>query len=625
MSPQSRRAAQPLYAMASPAAGVRRWRITHVVIGLLALAGGGFWLVQAMRHGAFVADPSGLTYVVASHPADGEKDVLPNIYVSANLNPGHSLDPETVDNNTVRLFRTIDQQLVPARVNTSAAGDNITLTPLEMLQPNTRYSFDVRGVKDSSGADVLTHTISFTTGAGAASNSYPVGFDKHDVPSDTNYYTALAVGPDHRLYAGTVDGKIIRRDIRPDGQLGPSRVIETVQRANDGPRLITGIAFDPKATADHLVLWISHGQFILNQHGKPSSVGATEWTGTISAVSGAELADYRDIVVGLPRSWRDHLNNQCVFGPDGALYWSQGSHTAMGAPDEKWGHGRPERLLSAAVLRLDPGKAPADKPIDARTPDGGGAYDPFAPDAPLTIYASGVRVGFDMIFHSNGSLYTGVNGSARGGNVPATPTDGNAPRRPDGKPYAGPPVLGLTVAEQDQPDLLLRLERGGYFGHPNPARGEYVLNGGNPTDKSDPLEVTAYPVGTRPDANWRPPAYSFGISASPNGMLEYKSDRRFFGGALDGKILVTRFSGGKDIMVLSLDERGNVAETITGIAGLTSFNEPLDLTQDPATGCVYVAEYAGGKLTLLRPITDVGRLASLKQTVFRQQVRPPTE
>src|SRR5437762_3212658 len=81
-----------------------------------------------------------------------------------------------------------------------------------------------------------------------------------------------------------------------------------------------------------------------------------------------------------------------TFGPDGCLYWSQGSHTAMGAPDKKWGGNRVERLLSAAVLRLDPSKV-TDAAIDVKTSDGGGSYDPFAPDAPLTIYATGVRVG----------------------------------------------------------------------------------------------------------------------------------------------------------------------------------------------------------------------------------------
>ena len=43
------------------------------------------------------------------------------------------------------------------------------------------------------------------------------------------------------------------------------------------------------------------------------------------------------------------MNNQIAFGPDGCVYWSQGSHTAMGAPDQKWGGNRVERLLSAAA------------------------------------------------------------------------------------------------------------------------------------------------------------------------------------------------------------------------------------------------------------------------------------
>ena len=43
---------------------------------------------------------------------------------------------------------------------------------------------------------------------------------------------------------------------------------------------------------------------------------------------------------------------------------------------------------------------------------------PFAPDAPLTIYASGVRNAFDLLFTSDGKLYAPTNGSAAGGNTP---------------------------------------------------------------------------------------------------------------------------------------------------------------------------------------------------------------
>jgi glucose/arabinose dehydrogenase len=50
-----------------------------------------------------------------------------------------------------------------------------------------------------------------------------------------------------------------------------------------------------------------------------------------------------------------------------------------------------------------------------------GTYDPFAPDAAVTIFASGVRNAYDCTWHSNGQLYIATNGSAAGGNTPGTP------------------------------------------------------------------------------------------------------------------------------------------------------------------------------------------------------------
>jgi glucose/arabinose dehydrogenase len=585
----------------------RRGRAKHVIIAVILLSAAAAWIVQTARRGKFTADPSGVTLVTSTTPANGEADVLPNAFICAYLNPGHALDRATLDSQSVRLYRADNLMPVAAQVSTSAACDDIVLTPLQILEPRTKYTFEVNGVKDSTGADLLAFSMSFTTSGGNATSQYPVAFEKLDLPSAAEFYTCLTVGPDHQLYAATMDGKILRRAIREDGSLGEAQVIKSVQEANDGPRVITGICFDPKSTREDLVLWVSHGQFLLNQHGQPSFEGYSDWTGKISTLSGPDLRAYRDLVVGLPRSWRDHLNNQPAFGPDGCLYWSQGSHTAMGAPDPKWGGNRVERLLSAAVLRLNTSKV--DSTLDAKTVDGGGSYDPFADDAPLTIYASGVRVGYDMLWHSNGWLYTAINGSAMGGNTPGTPPD-----------YDGPVIAAIKDVDETQPDLLLKLEKGRYYGHPNPLRGQYVLNGGNPTAAADPLEVSKYPVGTMPDHNWRRPIYNFGTSASPNGTIEYQSHGRLFGGALDGKVLITRLNA-NDIIVLSLDGNGDVAESITGIAGLTSFTQPLDLAEDQQSGCIYVAEYRGQKLALLRPITDAAKLAQLRQNIFRQQIR----
>ena len=78
--------------------------------------------------------------------------------------------------------------------------------------------------------------------------------------------------------------------------------------------------------------------------------------------------------------------------------------------------------------------------------------------------------------------------------------------------------------------------------------------GGNPTSQPDPQEISEYPVGTMPESDFQLPAYDFGKSVSPNGLCEY------IGGALDGKILVTRYSGGKDIIVLTPGKDGNITK-----------------------------------------------------------------
>src|SRR5687768_17518157 len=90
----------------------------------------------------------------------------------------------------------------------------------------------------------------------------------------------------------------------------------------------------------------------------------------------------------------------------------------MGAPDNAWGQ-RPERALSAAVLRVDVA-AVGSSTVDVKTAEGG-TYDPFAAGAPVTVYGSGIRNAWDLVWHSNGRLYVPANGSAAGGSTPASP------------------------------------------------------------------------------------------------------------------------------------------------------------------------------------------------------------
>ena len=55
------------------------------------------------------------------------------------------------------------------------------------------------------------------------------------------------------------------------------------------------------------------------------------------------------------------------------------------------------------MLRFDPAlwNAAVNGPLDVHTEDAD-PYNPFAPGAPLTIYATGVRNAYDLVWHSNG-------------------------------------------------------------------------------------------------------------------------------------------------------------------------------------------------------------------------------
>ncbi len=187
--------------------------------------------------------------------------------------------------------------------------------------------------------------------------------------------------------------------------------------------------------------------------------------------------------------------------------------------------------------------------------------------------------------------------------------------------FDGPAIPALNNIPETEDDMLFKVEPGEYYGHPNPTRAEYVLNGGNPAPGANPYQVHRYPVGTQPDRNWHPAIYSFGKNLSPCGVIEYHSP--LFGGALKGRLLYVRYSGGDDIIALALDSRGDVAETVAGIEGMNHFVNPVDLTEDPSNGNLYVAEFGGQRITLLRPtFADNGSPLATSHKVCRMQLHP---
>jgi hypothetical protein len=548
------------------------------------------------------------------NPADGATGVNRATSVNADLNlpnVGAGVDTNTLSSSTVRLVRAADDVAVPAHVNTSGGGDTIILQPTATLAANTQYRFEVtKGVKDLTGAPFLPTSSTLTTGTVTGSgNTSPAKFEQVTLPTATGKsFGSLTMGPDGKLYASTLDGDIVRFPVNADGTLGAMETLSGATTANGGtPRMLTGLAFDPASTAGNLVLWVTSNYLAYSE--------GPEWSGQIIRMSGPDLATVQTEITGLPRSARDHATNSLAFGPEGALYVTQGSNSSSGAPDPIWDN-RPERLLSAATLRIDTNKlTAANVPLNVQTEGLPTNYNPYAAGAPLTIYADGIRNAFDLVFHSNGSLYEPTNGAAAGGNTPATPNPlpAQCANRIDAGtngPYTGPSVPALTNLGVAANDFLFRVVKGGYYGHPNTARCEFVANGGNPTSGPDPGEIApsatsvGYPVGTQHDRNWRGAAFDFGPHFSPDGAIEYTGTA--FGGALDNALLVTRYSAGDDIIALTPGASGDIINAETGITGFTGLDDPLDLAEDAGTGNIYVSQLGNQSILLLRPSTSTG-------------------
>lgn len=547
---------------------------------------------------------AGRPTVTGTRPGNGATGVSRDAFVAADLNlpnVGGGVDVSTLSTTSVRLTRTADGTLIPGTVDTTGGGDAIVYQPSAPLDANTGYTFVVTDqVRDTTGAAFIPFSMSFTTGTAGGQVDTSVSFEKLVQNSTVGQaHTGLKFGPDGKLYTTTIDGKIIRYNVNSDGTLGAGQTINTIINREGGPRMVLSIDFHPSSTASNLIAYVSHGQYA----GLPGIPLADNFTGKITRLSGANLETASDTVTGLPRSVKDHQNYQAVFGPDGKLYVNVSSMSAMGAPDNAWGL-KSEVLMSAAILQVDVA-AIGTGSVNVRTEGVTTPYNPFATNAPVKIYARGLRSAYDILFHSNGSMYSATNGSAAGGNTPAKPG------------VSGTALTNVST----QNDYLFRILQNGYYGHPNPLRSEYILQAGNPTSGFDPGEIeatperpAAYPVGTQPESTYRGFVYNFGKNYSPNGMIEYKGNA--FNGVLNGKILVVRYSGGDDILVLEPGSNGTIAGAKSGYAGFTGFIDPLDIAQHPTNGFLYVAEYGGQRITLLRPIAAGGGSASANKTTL---------
>ncbi|TDX32379.1 putative Ig domain-containing protein [Modicisalibacter xianhensis] len=615
---------------------------------------------EAPEDYAFFTDPRAIAGVgeneveVDLDPADGSAptgvDPTSDIFLGISVVDGRGgALLESLEDGSIRLFETVTGQEVSFNANTTGGFDSLTISPTGGLKEFTSYTLVIEGFQDRGENDDTSaptrefqkFTSTFVTGEAPEVVAREVAFNdivELNGASDGAFgFTSLELSPDGTtMYVATMGGEIKRYDVDPQtGALsnGQTLRLDYFQGDAAGPRGIIGLTVDPN---DPNVLWVTDN-YPIPLSGRDN--GVPDFSGRISKITidegDAFTATAETYVTGLPRSNGDHVTNSLEFRPnpdyDAAtnpdvpthlLYLVQGSNSAMGEPDSAWGN-RPERLLNATVLEIDPTRdAPqggfnvATEPLpddgfNRRYTDDDGSdfkadpiamgdgkflvfaengtatvedqdgnvietfYDPFAEDAVVKIFATGVRNAYDLVWHSNGQLYVPTNGSAAGGNVPDNPDT------PENE-------LHTNVSKQD--DYLFKVEEGGYYGHPNPLRDEYILNGGNPTSGSDPNEVGDYPAGTDPEATYDlEGAYSLGENRSPNGATEYTSG--VFGGNLQGNVLFTEYSGGDDIRSITLDANGNIVgdDVLRDVNGnVIRYIDPLDIIENPVTGQLYL-------------------------------------
>ncbi|MBY5930417.1 hypothetical protein KUV86_15005 [Halomonas sp. DP8Y7-3] len=560
---------------------------------------------------------------------------------------------ESLADGSVRLFETVTGVEVNFDINTTGGFDSLTLSPVDPLKPYTSYTLVIDGFQDRGDnsdidaptRDFLKYTNTFVTGPVTERDAdVDVAFEGtvelDGAADDAVAFTSLTLnGAGDTLYVVSMGGQIRRYGLDPeDGSLGPGEVLDLGWDPFAQPdsvtdnvrRAIIGVAEDP---SDPQVLWVTDN-YPVPLLGQVRRV--PDFSGRLLKITldedGSFSGQVEVYLTGLPRSAADHVTNSIEFrknpefdpdspdaGPEYLLYLTQGSNTGVGGVDSAWAN-RPERLLSATVLEIDPSRTPPEGGFDLTTeplPEdqtrfrdddnnlkdgpismGDGRYlvfdergvasvqdvdgnvlstfyDPFAEDAVAKIFATGIRNAYDLVWHSDGRLYVPTNGGAAGGVVPDDPVT------------PGDESL-ISVGLQD--DYLFTVDQGGYYGHGNPLRDEYILDGGNPTRFDDANEVSTYAPGTQPDPNYRvEDTYALGPNRSPNGATEFTSD--IFGDALKGSLLFTEFSGGNDIRWIRLDDDGKVISDDVlrdSDGGVIRYNSPLDIIENPATGQLYL-------------------------------------
>ncbi|MFC5973466.1 malectin domain-containing carbohydrate-binding protein [Halomarina salina] len=407
--------------------------------------------------------------------------------------------------------------------------------------------------------------------------------------------------------------------------------INNLQNHNDdgstngvpGDRQVTGMLVT--GTADDVVLYVTSS----DPRSRSSPVSdRSDALDTNSGVLSKLTQDGNSwnhiaLVRGLPRSTEKHSTNDLILDEEtGNLLISQGGNSGSGAPNDEFTF-TPEYAYSAAILSVDvdavegmstktdtgnvPYKhdLPTLNPSVSQAPDstpfggmGGQNMAVWESNSPVQVYATGLRNSYDITQTEDGTLYATDNGVGGGWGAPPVNEGTNS--------CLNEPVSEGNPEDEDQIHLI---EEDGYYGHPNPTRGNpdgaglYEAESDGAQIGSDDILSGAVPSANPIECDYQEPGSEDGavetFGMSTNGIHEYTASN--FDGAMQGDLLAAGLSG--PIFRVQLNSDGTSATDTSEI--FTNNAGPLDIEaqgdEDQYPGTVWVADIYGSSINIYEP------------------------
>lgn len=500
---------------------------------------------------------------------------------------------------------------------------------------STRVQIRTPGVEDER-----TVSVSVVSATGTRSNAvvYTYGVDCDEIAFesqdltiadeekvDVGAATCVTTWLDGSLYIGSYDGyvRVVHYDL---DTLRASSICQsermTDDRFKDGTgepslRTILGITFDPRDVtiprayiSTSTLFWDRQNAIANIPSGEKWANGAVERLKAISEpllkTDGAICLAYdKRIVSNLPVSDGDHSVNALLFSQTGDLLIAVGGFTNAGLPYMSAG-GNWETFLSGAVIRArlslgatyvgDIVHAPKDNLRTARVVKGD-----------VDLYATGFRNLYSLVMTRTGEIYgVDMGPNCKMGNASSACDEydeSEASQRDTSSRVEFPGRLMTSVDDGctsgvARDDKLVRLEAGGFYGHPNLQRSK--LRNVSECGWIDPLtDSVPMPLFARAPSNYVR-AESL-VKSAMTAVIPYGS--KGFCARLRGALLLGLYKGFGVFRTRSADNGDGMRSTerIANGGGISGVENVL--------GDVVFVSNVKGSISVMRPISKSSRKA----------------